>query len=410
MWAGGDVNKPTSTLMERMVGEQTIPYSSPVYKLGRDQYQNNLRDIAKTLAENGVRMLISDLVSNVRDMPPFVSVESDSFPSAEAVYAEAQMLERQGDFTAARKKFLLAKDLDGLRFRATEDFNAVIRAVAAEFEVPVVPVKQYFEDASPNGMVGNNLMLEHLHPQAEGYFLMADAFFDAMRVNGFINDVWDSRAMKPPEYYRQNWGFTDLDRSYADIRIRILKGNWPFIPKSAPNRALIDYRPGTKADSIALKVWLEKDVNLERGHVELAEFYEKQHNYSFAFEEYRALTCLTPFNSSAYLHAADMLIKARELSSAVGYLKSSLELGETAFANKWLGQILLDEGRTDSALTYLESAGKMTPSDPQLIYNLSGAYALVGQYDKARAFLEKLDRLRPNFPGAADLKRQLEKL
>lgn len=68
----------------------------------------------------------------------------------------------------------------------------------------------------------------------------------------------------------------ELDKAYADIRIRILKGNWPFKAKNVRNRALIDYKPGSRAESLAVNIWLKKDINLERGHVQLAERYEKQ--------------------------------------------------------------------------------------------------------------------------------------
>ncbi len=158
-----------------------------------------------------------------------------------------------------------------------------------------------------------------------------------------------------------------------------------------------------------MKVWVE-DITVELGHVELAEYYEKKGDYLKAFEEYRALCYLTPFNFSAYLHAAKMLVEGRYLDKAVPYLLTSLEFEESTYANKWLGQIYLNNTRTDDALPYLKKAFKRAPGDAQLVYNLSGAYALSKQYDLAKSTLGKLYDLNPNFPGASDLKRQLEKL
>ena len=406
----GTVNDPSATLMERMVAEQTIPYGSPLYQIGRRQFELNLRDILRKFTQAGVRVAVSELVSNVRDIKPFVSVQTDSLPPAEQVYRQAQTLERQEQYDQARRAYVRAKDLDALRFRATEEFNAVVHAVAAEFGVPVVPMRMRFEQASPHGLVGNNLMLEHLHPNVDGYFLMADAFFETMREHGFVQPDWSGRRIKPATYYRHHWGFTELDSAYADIRIRILKGNWPFKPRTVKNRALIEYQPGTRAESLAVNIWLKKDLNLERGHVLLAERYAKEGAFLKAFEEYKALTYITPFNVSPYLLAANMLIKAKALDRALPYLEKSLQLEETAYANKWIGQILLNAGKTHESLPYLEKAAKMSPNDAQLIYNLSGAYALNRQFDLARVTLQKLEKLHPNFPGAADLKRQLDRL
>lgn len=406
----GSVSDPTATLMERLVGEQSIAYGSDIYESGKQQFRSNLQEICKKAKEHDVKLVLSELISNVRDMKPFVSIAHDTLPRADQVYARAQEMEQAGRYDEARELYVQAKDLDGLRFRAPEEFNKIVREAATEFSVPVVPMKATFEQSSPHGLVGDNLMLEHLHPNVDGYFLMADGFFDTLREYHFVSKNWYAADIKPEQYYRENWGMTDLDLAYANIRIRILKGNWPFQPKSLPNRALVDYVPKTKADSVALNIWLKKDFNLEHGHVQLAEFYEGKGDFVNAFREYKALTYLTPFNAAPYLHAAECLIKARQLNRALPFLHASLDLENSAYANKWLGQIYLDKGRTQKALSYLEEAAKMNPDDPQLIYNLSGAYALSQQYEKAKKALARLEEISPNFPGASHLKAQLDQL
>lgn len=406
----GSVRDPSATLMERMVAEQTIPYGSENYQLGKRQFESNLRDILRKARAAGVRVLVSELVSNVRDMKPFISVATDSLPPADEVYAQARQFEHQGAYERARQNYYWAKDLDALRFRATEEFNAIIHRVAGEFGAAVVPMKADFEAASEHGLIGDRLMLEHLHPNVDGYFLMADAFFDAMREHGFITESWDTTRIKPAAYFRQNWGFTVLDAAYADLRIRVLKGNWPFQPKAVPNRALADYRPATAAESLAVKIWMNEGLNLERAHVALAERYEQAGNLQAAYEEYRALIHATPLNVSPYLRAANCLIKMKRLAEALPLLENSLELEKNAFAYKWIGQIRLNNAEVEASIPYLEQAVKMQPGDPQLLYNLSGAYALDGQYEQARQVLDRLYEITPNFPGAEDLKRQLDRL
>jgi len=410
MMSDTDQSKPSATLMERMVAEQTIGLNSSLFELGKKQFQGNLEDIV-TLARNaGVKVVLSELVSNVKDQKPFVSVKSEGLEEADAVYKQAVLFEKSGKIDKARELYLKAKDLDGLRFRAPEAFNEIVRDVASRFDVPFAPMRHIFENASPNAIIGQRLMLEHLHPNIDGYFALADGFFETMRQNGFIADVWDEALVKPSAFYREHWGFTELDAAYCDLRVRILTGGWPFKPKSAPNRTLLAYKPVSLVDSLAYKAWADDKTNLEHAHVSLAEYHEKRSDWMRAFREYRALVHLTPMNDTPYLLAADMLIKARQLEAAVPYLENVLKLENSSFANKWLGQIFLEKGQTKRALPYLEKAYAMAPDDAQIAYNLSGAYALSGQYDQARKTLAALEKISPVFPGAADLKRQLERL
>jgi tetratricopeptide (TPR) repeat protein len=406
---GGSVSDPSATLMERMVAEQTIPYGSPLYELGTRQFRGNLRDILQKAKKAGVPVMLSELVSNIRDQQPFISEKTASLPPADMIYQRAQQLEAAMQFDSARVLYYRAKDLDALRFRAPEEFNDIIHQIAAEFNVPVVPMKKYFEAASPNGLIGANLMLEHLHPNLEGYFLMGDAYFDTMRQHGFVAAKWDSTRLKPPSYYRASWGFTALDKAYADLRIRILKGNWPFQPKNVPNRALMNYQPATKAESLAVEVWTKHEqMDLEHAHVALANFYEKQGRYDLAYEEFNALICTTPLNASPYLRAANALIQLQQYDRALPILLASLKLEDTPFANKWVGQIYLNNGRRKEAFPFLEKAVQQTPTDAQLLYNLSGGYALDAQYEKSQKLLERLFKIDPNFPEAAFLKRQVD--
>ena len=403
-------SKPSATLMERLVAEQKIPYHSDIYQAGIRQYQKNLAEILAKARGARVPVIISELVSNVRDQQPFLSVATDSFPPAIQAYQQAGALEQQNDFAAAKENYYFAKDLDALRFRAAEEFNEIIHQVADEFDAAVVPLKSIFETASPEGIPGKTLFVEHLLPNIDGYFIMADAFFEAMQDRRLISPHWQDRNLSPASYYRTAWGQTALDSLYGDLRIRILKGGWPFKPKAAPNRALLDYIPATKPESLAVKVWSRLDFSLEKGHVELAEYYERQGRYDLAYAEYRALICLTPLNVSPYIKAADMMIKGGNLGSALILLKKSLTLSETFFANKWMGQILLNFNRVKQSLPYLKKAYSQNRADPQLLYSLSGAYALSSQYQKARDLLNQLYQIAPGFQDPYNLKDQLDRM
>ena len=329
-----------------------------------------------------------------------MSVEQDTLPTAAMVFKQARQLEMQRGYEKAKKSYILAKDLDALRFRAPDEFNGIIHRVAAKNNIPVVKTGAYFEHSSPNCLIGDNLIVDHLHPNIPGYFLMADAFFQTMRENNFITDNWDSTRIKPASFYLNNWVLTGLDSAYADLNIKYLKGGWPFKPKTSPNHSLNYFNPTTKAESWALKILQDESVSLESAHLELAKYYVKQKNYGRAFREYRSLIYIIPFDIELYKPAAESLFKLNRFSYALPLLYQSLKVKETAFANKWIGQILLEEGKQKEALPYLEKLYNMKSDDPQLLWYLYRVYLLNSQREKAQQTLNKLRMIMPNHSGS----------
>ena len=407
---GGQKVDPSATLMERIVAEQQIPYHSKLYYQGLQQFERNISVILKQCKRRKVPVIISEVVSNVRDLEPFIAVKTDSFPPADVVFRQAQRAASQGDWTRAYRLFYRAKDLDALRFRATEELNETIHRLAGQFQIPVVPMKRYFESRSPQQLVGNNLMVDHLHPNIDGYFLMARAFFDTMakfnipaKMTADLNLNWYMKQLRRQSY-------TALDSVYGDIRVRVLKGGWPFRKDRGPNKVLLNFKPANVYEALAFDAWATDKLTIEKAHVKLAERFEKEKKIRDAIAEYQALIHLTPYNASPYLNVARLYIEQQQLKAALPYLLESLKLEPTAYAQKWAGQILLKMGQTRRALKYLQQAARQRPDDVQLLYNLSGAYALTGDYQKAYDTIVKAEKIDPKFPDLQNFKHQLERV
>jgi tetratricopeptide (TPR) repeat protein len=386
---------PAATLMERVVADQTIVYGSHLYELGKRQFEANLRAICKKAKDHGVPVLISELVSNIRDQVPFISQATDSLPSALEIYRLAQSLEAEKKYVDAKYAYEQAKDFDALRFRAPEEFNKIIHRVAAEFSGPVVPMKSYFEKASSNGLVGDNLMTDHLHPNIEGYFLMANAFFDAMHKNRFIDEVWNLTNVKPDSVYRRDWGLSKLDTVYAELGISILKGGWPFQPKSMPNRALQEFHPKNEVDSMAVAVLVKNELNLESAHLKLAMHYTQKRLYPLVFQEYKSLYYTIPNEVVFYERAAEALRRMEKFDEALSILLQARKVRETGTGNKMIGLILLLDGKVTQAIPYLEKAMISLPNDPLLIQNLGSAYIRTGRVQEGRNLLVQLEQTHP---------------
>lgn len=397
------------TLMGKMIGDQNLPYGGPIYRRAKAHYRDNLSEILERARDAGIAIIISELVSNVRDHAPFVSEATAEHSAAADLYRQARALEAEGDYERAREFYYRAKDLDALRFRATEEFNEVIHDVARKYGTPLVPMKSYFEEASPNGLIGARLILEHLHPTSDGYALIASAFFDTIRQNGLIQKSWPSENTKSTTYYAEHWPVTDLDRAIGRLRTVHLMDHWPFTPLSEPGRGFTSFQPASYAEELAYRM-VKKELNFISAHVAMAEYYEAAGNYELAYREYLALIRAEPYNVKHYLLAAKNQIEHQRFENALELIRQSLQLKNTGAGNKWAGQILLHYHQPDKALPFLETAAEQLPRDARLFYMLGGAYALSGDPQRARQALSRLQTLQPNYSGTPTLEKLISDL
>jgi lysophospholipase L1-like esterase len=396
---------PTQTVMARIVKDKKIPYGSTLYKKGIAQFYGNVEDIIKKAKKADVPIILSEVVSNVRDQQPFVSVETDDLPAALTTYNQAQQAETAGDYPAAQKLYTEAKDLDALRFRASEDINAAVHELGQKYALPVVPMKKYFEQASPHGLIGENLMWEHLHPKSNGYFVMADAFFHTIREHNFIVDDWERRKYLPSQYYESNWGLSTLDSVHAELGILQLKGSWPFVQDGSPNLFMTQFKPSSREEQIVFDILANGKVTLEQGHIKLAEEYEKSGDYVKAFQERMALVYTVPNLELFYEPLVEMLVGLKEYELILRILLEASRFQDSAYINKWIGQTYLAQGETERGLVYLEKAVQREPNDLQSVYNMTRAYFNLGRIDDGNKGLEKL---RGTIGGTKEFQQLLE--
>ncbi len=390
---GSDKNRyvdPTRTVMARIVKDKNIACGSELYDKGIAQFRGNVSDIVQKANNAGVPIILSTVVSNLRDQKPFVSVTTEDAPAALTIFNQAQQAEAAGDFSLAKKLYTEAKDADALRFRASEDINTAVYECAAEYALPLVPMTSYFERASPNGLIGENLMWEHLHPKSSGYFLMADAFFNTIRKNAFIVEDWSSIKAPPSLYYEANWGLSKLDSVYAELGIRQLKGSWPFVQAGTPNVFMTQFEPSTREEHIAFDIIANGKATLEQGHMQLADDYEKSGDFVKAFQEHKALIYTVPTLQLFYEPMVEMLVRMNEYNLLLRILLQATRYQQSAFINKWIGQVYLAQNETELGIVWLERAQQREPHDAQTVYNLTRAYYSVGRVADGDKNMQKL--------------------
>lgn len=398
------------TLMKLIVDNKEIGYKSKTYSIGIERYRKNIEQIVKKAERKNVPVFISELVSNVKDIKPFCSEASTGFPAAMEVYNRGMENEMTGEYGRAKENYYLAKDLDCIRFRASEEINEVIHELAAKYHAHLVPMKRYFEEASPHKLIGYNLITEHVHPTIDGYFLMADAFYNAITKSDITGEALNPVYVKSSSYYRNNWGFTELDSLFAVHQIHIITSYWPFQSVEATAETYKKtYKPVSLADSLAFAVATSPAIKIDEAHVRLANFYKKEGNYYRAFREYYANIKYDPYQVTNYNEAVECLTHTNDLPLALKLTDRSLELKPTFYAEGIRSEILFlkgDYAEAERALNRASELDRSKNAQMQILTNLYKIYYCSGNVAKSQEILNVLRKTDPGYQPVVPPKRK----
>ncbi len=204
--------------MEMFLDKQ-VRADSPRMLPAYNNFYSNLKDIVAAAHSSGARVLLTTIATNLRDSAPFSSLHRmglspDAFRSWAALvqqgtalesigsnsdalklYSSAAQIDDQyaelhfriarclwglGDFTAAKDHFIRARDLDTLRFRADSRINEIIRSVARSSapDATLLDADSLFANESHNGVIGSELLYDHVHFTPPGNYLLARSAFE----------------------------------------------------------------------------------------------------------------------------------------------------------------------------------------------------------------------------------------
>lgn len=375
------------SLMARVAGKRSIAYESEDYWRGVEQYRHNMSALARRYGDAGIPVFVGTLVANESDQPPFVSappspdelgsteaadvgrlrgVVDTSPDSAAAWFALGRALEAAGKLTEARAAYLEAKDRDRLRFRAPEDFNEVLKDIVADGNVRLVDVQRALASASPTRIVGASLMLEHVHPTLDGYFLIADAFYDAIVDSGLIGvptltiDERTARSEVP---------VSALDRLFGEYKVARITSDWPF--SDPPVRRELPTATNY-AEELAQSLY-RQTTTWPDATLKLRDYYRQR-------------------------EPAEYLRLALILADAFPFMPGLQRDAAAA---------LLPVNRAREALNYAYRAATREPNDVASLLVLAESFARMGRVRAAGEVLDRALTLEPDNARAAEAKRKL---
>lgn len=392
------------TLMTGMAFEKSIEYESDLYLKGVSQFETNLENILSKISSRNIPVMIGTLSSNLRDQKPFIST-SFKGNAAEDIFRSGREEFNRGEYKSADSLFNLAKDLDGLRFRAPNKFNFVIKSLSAKYKSILVDIESNFKEISEGKIVGNNIMVDHLHPNLEGYRLMARSFFNTIVEKGLlinfstakINSLNDSTVIS-------NFGYSKLDSLIAQFRINNLLNNWPFKTgnvKKSPSK------PSDKIAKLAYEVVFE-NMNWRSAHQEAYRWYLSKKDFQNFSREIRVILSQYPYKYNYYNYAAEKLLENEQYDLAWYFLVNRNKFSPDAFSTKWLGNIYLKYNQNNEAIKFLEQSLRLNPNDDQALFNIGLAYYRIGKNEPAKKYFETCLIVNPNHKSAKSLLQKLK--
>jgi tetratricopeptide (TPR) repeat protein len=436
------------TMMERLSRGKSVPLGSPSYHDGLDAFVANLRDLKELCASKDVPVILATQASNLRGLAPFVSgIPSELSPQtrtafhikfnagmerrmngdfaaaaaafrsaaalvpshAETHFRLAQCLDTLGNIAEALPEYIAARDLDELRFRTCSEFNAAIRSVADEKNCFCADVESKFAASSPEHIIGNALILEHLHPSAYGQFLMARTYASIMREHGLFTSgaQWTAADTLSDALLWEQRHMTPVDERIAARRTEALTSDWPFQPhETAVNAIPVSDTLGQIADQLA-----HGTIHWKQAHDNAIAYYATRNDVAALEREYRTLINQLPYiEVSPYLRLAHLLLRQQRIGEVHSLLQQSLQLEPTILAYRALGDIALNQRKPAEAIpnylktfTFLQSNAEQAENGTLL----ARAYLLSGDTTSARERITAALAAKPDYRPAVELLGQI---
>jgi len=307
-------------LMKRMVTKQQIAYQSADFNRGIAQFSSNMNELCQLLSEKHIPTVISTLVSNEKDLKPFISTGKFS---AQNHYTNGKKLYANGNFKAAKTDFVLAKEYDQLRFRAPETFNQIIGKLCKQYPgIYLADTRALFEKNETGGIIGKETILEHVHPNLLGYAIMSESFYQQINNRNLIP------AKKQSEMsFAQlliNMPVTKVDSLYGVYQIMMLRSGWPF------NEPVIaTYDRGNSIDEQLAGALAVDRITWRTAMDELYKAAMANTDKQKALKVTEAVLLENPYQIIYYTYAGRLGFELADLETAEFYFKKAYDLAPT---------------------------------------------------------------------------------
>jgi tetratricopeptide (TPR) repeat protein len=439
--------------LRMFLDKKILPDSEALHQV-YGHFEDNLADIIEVGIDSGASVVVSTVSSNLRDSPPFSSqhrpdlgqeelelwevdyragvtleeggmyedalkwygsaaATDDTF--ADLHFRIARCYEALGELDEAKRRYVLARELDTLRFRADSTINEIVKNVADRFAgdgVHFVDSAAALESLSPEGIPGDELFYEHVHFRFKGNYLLARTVLDKV---GAALPFSATGPVLSEEECEDRLAYTGWDRHR--VAAYVLEG---FVKKPpSTDQLYYEQRSGDLENEIAefsgfnLPEGIEKsreryleaiglwpaDWKLRAKFGDFLRMAARDHNA--AADQWYTVSEMVP-HSDAYSMLGMALGMQGRFDEALTYFDRALELNELSYdAHANLATTLGMKGDNEGAVKHFAMAVEINPQiSPKVYQDMARALAAIGRNEQA---IEELRRATVFYPDSADL-------
>jgi len=457
--------KTDTGLMRKVAGEQRIDFGSELYYRGLNQFENNMDEMLRKYQKHNIPVFLSDIASNEKGQKPFISklslsadtltfmneyhkgleaykvkdfdtalklfVTANQIDSTYAMnnYLIGEILYEKDDFYEANHYYSNAKELDVLRFRAPEAINAIIKKLCFKYSnVHFVESKKEFIANSPHGVIGNELFIDHLHPNITGYFLISDAFYNAMQNAKIFGECNQLIAV---DRIKKEMPVTLVDSVYGGLVILFMKEEWPFFEPASYDKN----KPKSYAEKLAVMIFL-KQLNWEQAMDSLYRFYLGNGKVSEAIKVAKEVYYEHPNEWRISSEIGKLYLDIHNVNEALYYYKKAFYNSNRVDLARKIVLLLLQSDNLDVTKEYLAYIRQNDQSDRmsvellrdideiallkkellestqniEITNALASYYLHFGNVETARKYLDKSLAINANNNVSAKLLKELNEL
>ncbi len=411
--------RPEDTRLNLIEEMARIPRIEPggfLHHKAASVLEHNLHAMIHTAHKRGVPVVLCTLTSNESDLRPIqvwgvdfdesdrvadqalailndedegldfriAELESllNSYPSNAMVHwVRGTLLARLGRQDEALESWSLARDFDGMPWRATRAINEVIRRVAKDRDVLLVDIEEAFQN-SADGPVGWEYMADHLHPNLKGQTLMGETIARAIAENSLLPGAHPETSLPPAEELARVLGANRLELGTVYQRMADLFTYPPLGLRNADAEQILLQKVET---FISDPDAIESEA-IDRWNAALS---ESSHTPSISY-----LAGLVAMDAGEHQRAAEYFSQARAAMTSFGttrlratYLALLCKRAEGPLEGRMIS--LLHQAVSEGA--YVEKLAE-PPDLARLASTLGGLYVLAGVPGQGVSLLGKGER------------------
>ena len=419
-------------------------------------FRGNLEDMCRVCTASGAKVVVCTVPTNLKDCAPFASTHRKDLSEEQRgewdrAYQAGVELEAKGDRNGAlrlylaaskiddrfadlhfrlgrcylglgkaeeaRGEFVMASDLDALRFRADARINEIIRQVASGRQsegVWLVDTVQALEQSLSGARTipGEEFLYEHVHLNAEGNYAFASALLSAVgeAMPPFVRS--HVATDKAPSFERcaERLALTPWNRFRdADFLLKVIVSNPPFTAQldyaewrqrlfeKVHQLRLAAMAPAAVEETLALYrravAANPDDLILRKGY---SEILHATRRYAEEQSEIEASLARLPVMADLHLRLmASLLAQGRSVEAEKEFEQGLRWDSAPPSAYKTGGEAFAQHGNIDKALSCYREALKVSPRSIEARLHLADLLITQNKLDEAVAEIRQAAALNP---------------